>query len=359
MDILILEDSSISNFGGGQKITLEVSEILSRKYNLHFADFTNNSIYESRLYQKRGTKSDIILKRVVPPKKLIAIILYPWVFIFNLIKLFKYIISKDIDIIYSTTRLTIIYSFFINLILRKPFIHHGHMVNSLRGFSNYIWKVISNRAYKIICVSKAVEKKQNSSNTELIYNPCKNSYGFKGVKNSLPKVIAVIGSLNNIKGFEYFVEAADFLPELEFRIYGTGPLEKKLKAKAGSNIRFMGFCDNIFSELYKCIDVIVVPTIIEEALNLTIIEAKSVGIPVIATNIGGQAEIIQDNRNGILVPIEDSRAISEAIKKLTSNLELYNSMSKESYNSFKKFDYNLFSNKISNLFNEAEKRFCK
>lgn len=117
-----------------------------------------------------------------------------------------------------------------------------------------------------------------------------------------------MGSLIKIKGFEYYIKAADKTSEklpIEFRLYGEGPLHDTLETLSNGKVKFMGFSENIMNELYESIDIVVVPTIIPEALPLVLVEAKSVGIPAIVTNLGGQAEIIRNGIDGFLVPVGD------------------------------------------------------
>jgi glycosyltransferase involved in cell wall biosynthesis len=199
-------------------------------------------------------------------------------------------------------------------------------------------------------VSKTVLESLKCKNCILLYNPNKNTFGYKGNKTSSDFVVASIGSLIPIKGFEYVIEAARMRPKINFRIYGIGELYEQLSKDAPENVRFMGFCNDVISELYADVDIVVVPTFIQEALSLVIVESKSVGLPVICTNIGGQSEIVSDGVDGYKVPIKDSSAIAEKIDLLSRDLSLYNKISSNAFKNSYLFSYEIFTEKLNQIF---------
>lgn len=355
-NILILEDSSLVNFGGGQNITLTVMELLSSENKCILTDFAKSSrfIKEAKILfpdiQYLPLKSFRNNIRYVVISKTIMFFSFITGFIYNLIYILRKLNFEEIKFIYATTRITLVYAYVIHTFTGIPYIYHCHLVNKPIPFLNNIWMCILNNADCILCVSKIVKESINTNNSILLYNPNKNLRGFKGEKNGEKFVVASIGSLIPIKGTNYFIEAAKFNPNIEHRVYGIGIDYHSLKLIAGNNLRFMGFIPNIIDEFYKDIDILVVSTIIEEALSLVIVEAKSAGIPVITTNIGGQSEIVMDNINGFKVPIKDSNAIAEKVYLLTSDINKYNYMSKQSYLSVNIFDYNNFKNIILSTF---------
>lgn len=214
---------------------------------------------------------------------------------------------------------------------------------------------MAKKAQKVICCSRTVVNSVKTDNTQLLYNPNLNYDGQKKYsQNKHPFVVAVAGSLITIKGFEYFVKAAKYLdPGIELRVYGSGPLENKLKRLANNKVRFMGFCNNIVDELYADVDVVAVVTIIQEANPLSVLEAKSVGLPVIATKIGGQAELVENGKDGILVPIKDEKAIASAINTLYHDYDGYIRMAQASFNSVEKYDLNKYKCSILEIFSSV------
>jgi len=103
----------------------------------------------------------------------------------------------------------------------------------------------------------------------------------------------------------------------------TGELKKMVKElNIEKNVEFNGFIDN--KEIYKFIQkhhAVVMPSR-EEGFGVAALEAGICGRPVIATNVGGIPEVVDNNKTGLLVPSDDYQALAEAILKLADNRNL-------------------------------------
>lgn len=353
--IILLENSARVNMGGGQKVSLYVADILLKDNIVIFADFTSKSRYWKILEDKYKLSKKICLKgaNFTYKFKLLNWFIEFFLLLFyaplNIKKLYTQI-EKNNTLVYVTTKKGLLYAYLLNLLYRVPYIYHSHLVENQNSFSYLIFKYLINKAKVIICVSKSVFETINHPRKIIIYNPIFNAR-FKNPKSNNKFIIAAIGSLIEIKGFEYFIKAAlQIDKDIEFRIYGEGILKQRLLQLANKRVSFMGYSENVLDDLYNSIDIVVVPTIIKEALSLVVLEAKSVGIPAIVTNIGGQAEIVENEINGFHVPIKNSDEIKNKIELLTTDLSLYNKMSIEAFKSSELFDYHTFSNKIETCF---------
>lgn len=110
--------------------------------------------------------------------------------------------------------------------------------------------------------------------------------------------------------------------ELVFRIAGSGPMEKELKAFAkelglAEKVFFLGFCPDIYRIMSNS-DVLVLSSR-SEGLSLSLLEAMAMGKPVIATDVGGNPEIVKHGITGILVPPADPNALADAMEYLIKN----------------------------------------
>lgn len=89
--------------------------------------------------------------------------------------------------------------------------------------------------------------------------------------------------------------------------------------------------------LYNTADIVLIPSIhsdgLEEATSISALEAMASGVPVIASDIGGLSDIIDDNINGLLVPDKNVEALEKAILRLLDDLTLYEKISKNSVKS--------------------------
>ena len=139
-----------------------------------------------------------------------------------------------------------------------------------------------------------------------------------------------IGSVMPHKGVHVLLEAFNKLTNsnAELRVYGDSRFApnyyERLKLMAtSSSIKFVdSFDNNRVYEILAETDVLVVPSIWYENSPLTIHEAALAGVPVITSNIGGMAELIERMKNGLLFQVEDTNDLYEKMKLLIDNPRL-------------------------------------
>ncbi|MEW6088959.1 MAG: glycosyltransferase family 4 protein [bacterium] len=136
-------------------------------------------------------------------------------------------------------------------------------------------------------------------------------------------VVGMINRLETVKGPEYFIEAAkiisDAIPGVKFLIVGEGSLRKKLESMCrGFGIHdktnFTGWREDV-PEILPVLDLLVLPSL-NEAVGRILIEAGACGVPVVAANVGGIPEIVQNNETGLLVVPKSSGDLAEAVISL-------------------------------------------
>ena len=123
------------------------------------------------------------------------------------------------------------------------------------------------------------------------------------------------------------------VPNARLILVGDGPDRHRVERlidKLGlkKNIRMMGYRNDI-PDILRCADALVMASETESA-PLTILEAMSIGLPIIATRVGGIPEQVQDGYNGFLVPVKRPGDIAEAALKLNANFDLQMRMSENS-----------------------------
>jgi glycosyltransferase involved in cell wall biosynthesis len=111
---------------------------------------------------------------------------------------------------------------------------------------------------------------------------------------------------------------------------------------------------SIFHEFYERADVYVSPSVWEEPLGLTILEAMAAGTPVVATKKGGIVSVIKEGENGFFVRARNSKQIAETVNMLLSNDEL---RAKVSQNASKTIRENFTWDKIASQFEDIYKNF--
>jgi glycosyltransferase involved in cell wall biosynthesis len=142
-------------------------------------------------------------------------------------------------------------------------------------------------------------------------------------------LVGVAARLQPEKGVMYFLEAAahvlQLLPQVQFLVIGDGPLRKELQVYAEQlgvqqQVHFLGFRLDA-QAIVGLLDVLVVPSL-SEGTPLVTLEAMSVGVPVVASTVGGIPEQIRHHCEGLLVPPRSSRALSDAIVHLLQHSTL-------------------------------------
>jgi len=138
-----------------------------------------------------------------------------------------------------------------------------------------------------------------------------------GLDPAVP-VVGYFGRLERGKGVDVLVDAAARLhaklPATAFLFVGDGPLRDTLMARAaaaGLPARFAGQRDDVAALLRLCAAVVLPSR--QEAFGRVLIEAMAVGVPVVASAVGGIPEVCVDGVTGLLVPPEDPDALAVAI----------------------------------------------
>lgn len=147
------------------------------------------------------------------------------------------------------------------------------------------------------------------------------------------RVVGLVGRLTPIKGHPLFLKAmarvSRVVPNLKILIIGDAPKPQykeellTLTRNLGLEhaVEFMGTRYDI-PELLSGMDVLVAPSVGEEAFGRVVIEAGACGVPVVATRIGGFVDVIEHEKDGLLVGSDDPRQLADAVLHLLKEPEL-------------------------------------
>ncbi|WP_043617289.1 glycosyltransferase family 4 protein [Ensifer sp. ZNC0028] len=157
----------------------------------------------------------------------------------------------------------------------------------------------------------------------------------KGQPENDRPVFGYFGNLNPWKGTSVLLEAARQLIDeglrFELRVHGGAPFQAdsfkdeiaRLFKKTAPSVQQRGaYRREDIGELIAAVDCTIVPSIWWENAPLVIGEAQSQRKPVIASNIGGMAEMVQDGVNGITVSPNDPRALAAAMRRMAESPDL-------------------------------------
>ena len=151
--------------------------------------------------------------------------------------------------------------------------------------------------------------------------------------------ILFVGRHIERKGITYLIEAAKYLPanQFEIRIVGVGDLTEQLHVIANevkqsnpdsAEIIFTGkLSPEDLANEYRTANVFTLPAIVDskgdtEGLGVVLIEAMELGLPIVASNVGGIPDVVIDGESGILVPEKNPVALADAFKRLAADPSL-------------------------------------
>ncbi|MDO9227732.1 MAG: GT4 family glycosyltransferase PelF [Pseudomonadota bacterium] len=141
-------------------------------------------------------------------------------------------------------------------------------------------------------------------------------------------LLGIVARLDAIKNHASLLRALPRVmqthPDATLLIIGDGPLRADLERQVselglGRSVRFLGTRDDV-PELLATLDVVVLCSL-SEGLSLTLLEQSAAGKPMVATDVGGNQEIIEDGQTGLLVPVNDEEALASAINRLLDDPE--------------------------------------
>ncbi len=253
---------------------------------------------------------------------------------------------------------------------RMLVVHHGAIHGRIlkHPFEKYINYAIQNSwATDLVCVSRASRKTLiDYRNFDPYINPIrvihngvdfnvniksKHIYGFfeKYNINSECNLVGIIGRIDRYKGHEDLILALDELPTslkktFHIIIIGSGSEKEILRLKniakyidVDKQIHFTGYLEGDIKTWINQLNLVVMLTKDFEGFGLTILEAMAVGIPVIATTVGGVTEFINEN-NGWLIPPESPESLADVLVHYNSFQDQFIEIAKNAKEDMKKFD---------------------
>ena len=234
-------------------------------------------------------------------------------------------------------------------------------------FKFVIYKRLLRNIDTFISVSKFVQdilNKVGYKTIQTIYNGIKLlEYSRMGKENNL----LYIGRLSREKGVEYLLKAMPLIikkiPMVHLDIVGDGNEKYKLEIlskelKLEKNVTFIGsVLYNKVEEYYKKVNIIIVSSILPDAFPLIGPEAMSAGRPVIASNVGGIPEWLDDGKTGFLVEPGNSEQIAEKVMKLLSNRKFLEQMGKNARKKAEQFSIDKHVIQIENIYKDIIQKY--
>lgn len=164
------------------------------------------------------------------------------------------------------------------------------------------------------------------------------------------------GRLEHIKGFDVLIKAFNRIHDASFKllILGEGQERDKLEQMVEQNsltnkIKFIGLVNNV-KDYLSAADVFVLASR-SEGLPCSIIEAMFTKLPIVATDVGGNSELIANDYNGYLVPPENELELANTLKMVMSDKSKLLSMGEGSFTHSKDFSLETMATKYVSWYN--------
>lgn len=273
---------------------------------------------------------------------------------------------KGSSILHAHETKALQFAYFCNQIFHIPYIVTRRVDNPLK--TNFLNTLMYSNAKNSVALSKVIEAEilrvAPSAHTKIIPSAYSgltlDQERIKEIKKRFEGKFLVgnIGELDNThKGQYYLIEAAKLIhkeyPDIHFIFLGRGKDEKNYKEQSlgYSNTTFEGFVDNV-GDYTACFDLFVFPSL-NEGLGSILLDVMQAKVPIIATNVGGIPDIVEDKKTGLLIPPKESSAIYEAIKKLYGDRELRENLSSEALSRVHAFCKEEMAKKYEKIYKEA------
>jgi glycosyltransferase involved in cell wall biosynthesis len=301
----ILMLNPVLDIGGAEKVLMDIVLTLKDKYS--FSVVAKQGYYSSLLTEKRIRQFS--LPQIKKNNIILLIKLY--------LNIYRIIKEEQPGIVHTHHRML---SFIVGMIPLKSFVHI-HTMHCLFNDKKILTRLV--KPHHTVAVGENVFKsivknfKYPAQKCSIIKNGIKQDK-YKRFYASQIHRISCIGRLDEIKGQIYLLRAVAQLKNMNLivQFIGDGPqrevLEKETKKLSISSfVVFLGFRHDINQILLNS-DLVVSPSL-SEGLPLVPIEALSCAVPIVATDIEGNNEVIINNKTGLLVPPGDAKALADAI----------------------------------------------
>ncbi|MFC1884331.1 glycosyltransferase family 4 protein [Thermodesulfobacteriota bacterium] len=382
MAIKVIILSTVAGFGGAERVVQSIMNSIDKENVDAVGIFFSKSGKEPEKFFKGIKDKSLKIYKILLTRSRFKY-LNP---VLNIIELYTILKKEDANLIHSHGYRADVIGVIIAKILNIPIIStcHGYIsTNKILRFYNFIDRLALRFFNKIISVSETIKrdlvKAGVKKNKVLVIQNCISFHGLSRIKEEFrdsmrdkvgihkkDMAIGYIGRLEKEKGLEYLLKAGSNLckefKNLIFILVGAGDyrvtLEKMSKElKLNLKTIFVGFQSEPEKWL-SAFDIFVLPSI-TEGTPMVLLEAMSIGVPVVATSVGGIPDIIESEKEGILISPGSSIELETGIKNiLTKNVDtsrLTNSARKKIE---EKFNFEKWIKKLEAVYFKQAKNLC-
>lgn len=327
MNILFL--TTHLNSGGITSYLLTlVKGLIGKGHKVFLATSGGNKEDDFLALGARHLKMNIRTKSELDPRLYLAVL-----------KLRKFIQENKIDVIHSQTRVTQVVGYLIGRMTHVSYVAtcHGffkrrffrllfpcwgeHVIAISLAVKNHLINDFSVSEQKIILVESGIDMGNFPVVTSEERRAAKQKFH---LENNF--TIGMIARLSDVKGQDVLIKAMPWvlkeIPQAKLCLFGEGREEKSLRVLVKESnlenvVLFFPVVDKIRDSL-STLDVFVMPSR-QEGLGLSIMEAQAVGLPCVASRVGGIPSLIEEGKTGFLVEPENETALAKKLIEVFGN----------------------------------------
>ena len=337
----ILLISATSKSGGGPSHIFLLKDILEDEYDFYLA---MPKIYQSNKETDFKKYLEIAERKLLP---------------FDILKLILFSRKNSIDIIHAHGKGAGIIARIIKIFLNKPLIYtfHGIHTNCMNRFNKFLYILYENctgwldEEKIFVSLSEKIHafnlKIFVGKNNRIINNSTRKMNRIKleakknnlkiGIRNKKKNIISICRFVDQKNIFEIF-KIAKKLKIYNFIVLGEGYLFDQakifLKYNNIQNVYLLGNKTNVFKYLYE--SDLFLSTSLYEGHPISILEAMSIGLPIVASKVTGNIDTFKDNYSGFFYKLGDINEACNCIEKIMKNSNLKLKISNNSFSTHRK-----------------------
>lgn len=285
----------------------------------------------------------------------------------------------DPDLVHTNSMKSGLYGSVAGRLARIPVVWHvrdrlaadympGHVAGGVRTALRVLPTVVVANSETTLATTGLLEQRDKRS--FVLYNPYRATRPPRGAgeRDGTTK-IGMVGRISPWKGQAVFLEAIlellDQGYDVEARVIGDSMfgeeaykeavLARVAQADAESRIRFLGFREDVEAELAE-LDIAVHASTVPEPYGQVVVEAMAAGVPVVASDAGGPAELIEDGVTGILAPPNDANSLAGALASLIDDGGMRREISERALMSVEKLAPELVAQRMVAIYDRALER---
>ncbi len=307
----ILMISARSDVGGGPGHMYALAKGLDEKVNV-FAALPSDGLFYARFFELLGTEKVF----EIPRQK----------FTFKaLVGLLFFCKRHRVALIHSHGKGAGTYSRLLGMLLGIPIIHtlHGYHDVKYGGFGKRLYAMWEKLAgfvtTKVICVSTSEAKlfrhKVNAPEQKIVVIPNGTSISTEFAEQTSPKKVVTVARIDYQKNLLEYCRVAKLLPDYDFFVIGDGggraEIENFIRENDVQNVTLCGESRTVLDDIKDA--ALYLTTSRVEGLPLAVLEAMSLGVPVVASDVVGNRDAVAEGITGYLYPLGDLDACEARI----------------------------------------------